>query len=125
MSKTPVDTARPAATQARVAWYRRSEVRTDALYIGLIVLLVVVLFSPFIFSDKVLYGSDTLSSLDGRVFLRDAMVKDGQFPTWFNARLGACPLWTPHLAMPCIRRQCCSTGLCRFIGRWAGRSFCT
>ena len=62
----------------------------DWLYIGILVLLAIILFRSFIFSNQMLFGSDTVAGLDARVFFREAL-RIGQFPLWFNSRLGGMP----------------------------------
>ena len=59
--------------------------------IGALALIVVIVFTPFLFSDKMLYGSDTMNGLDSRVFLKNSLAKHHQFPLWFNSRLGGMP----------------------------------
>lgn len=59
--------------------------------VGALALIVVIVFTPFLFSDKMLYSSDTLSGLDSRVFLKNSLVKCHQYPVWFNTRLGGMP----------------------------------
>ncbi|HUI91937.1 MAG TPA: hypothetical protein VLX68_06785 [Chitinivibrionales bacterium] len=56
-----------------------------------IALLVVIVFTPFLFSDKMLFGSDTMNGLDSHVFLKNSLGKYHQFPMWFNSRLGGMP----------------------------------
>lgn len=64
---------------------------SDWLPIVIIAVAAFALFGSFIFSDNMLFGSDTLSGLDSRVFLRDALNESKQFPLWFNTRLGGMP----------------------------------
>jgi hypothetical protein len=54
-------------------------------------LLAIVVFSGFLFSDKMLYSSDQLGGLDSKVFLHNSFVKHHQLPFWFNPRLGGMP----------------------------------
>ncbi|MBD3345691.1 MAG: YfhO family protein, partial [Chitinivibrionales bacterium] len=61
------------------------------LYIGLLALITITLYSQFLFSDKMLYSSDQLGGLDSRSFYREALVNQGQFPEWFSCRLGGMP----------------------------------
>lgn len=59
--------------------------------VGALAIIVVIVFTPFLFSDKMLYGSDTMAGLDSRVFLKNSLVKSHQFPQWFSSRLGGMP----------------------------------
>lgn len=54
-------------------------------------LLVLMVFIQFIFSDKMLFSSDQMSSFDARVFFNESIKKFGQFPFWFSSRLGGMP----------------------------------
>jgi hypothetical protein len=54
-------------------------------------MLVLIVFSQFIFSDKMLFSSDQMSSFDARVFFNESIKKFGQFPFWFSSRLGGMP----------------------------------
>ena len=63
----------------------------DLFYVGALALLVIIVFAPFLFSDKMLFGSDTMGGLDSRVFLKSSIEKYHQFPLWFNSRLGGMP----------------------------------
>lgn len=54
-------------------------------------LIVIIVFTPFLFSDKMLFGSDTVAGLDARVFLKNSIAKYHQFPLWFDSRLGGMP----------------------------------
>lgn len=77
-------------------------------YVALMVVLTLALYGSFVFSGKVLYGSDTLGNLDSRVFYSNALSEYHQFPTWLNPRLGGMPsldasfgdaLYPPSLVM--------------------------
>lgn len=59
--------------------------------VGALALIVVIVFTPFLFSDKMLFGSDTLAGIDSRVYLKNSLAKHHQFPLWFNSRLGGMP----------------------------------
>jgi len=85
--------------------------------------IVVIVFTPFLFSDKMLYGSDTMAGLDSRVFLKNSLVKSHQFPQWFSSRLAGCRPSTPCSATPCIFRRSCSTLPSPFTVRSACGSF--
>jgi hypothetical protein len=60
-------------------------------YAAALALIVIVVFSGFIFSDSMLFSSDQLSGLDGKTFMRTALDTHRQFPFWFNSRLGGMP----------------------------------
>jgi hypothetical protein len=55
------------------------------------VLLVLVLFGQFIFSDKMLHSSDQMTGFGSRVFQKTALQHFHQFPLWLNPRLGGMP----------------------------------
>jgi hypothetical protein len=76
-----------APRSALPAWLRSPHLPAMA---GLVV-LVVAMYSAFLFSDKMLYGSDVMAGLDGRVVLHDALTKYHQFPMWLSSRLGGMP----------------------------------
>lgn len=63
----------------------------DLVCVGALAVLVVIVFTPFLFSDRMLFGSDTMAGLDSRVFLKTSIEKYHQFPLWFNSRLGGMP----------------------------------
>jgi hypothetical protein len=54
-------------------------------------LIVIVIFSGFIFSDKMLVSSDQLSGLDAKETMRTSLLMHHQFPFWFSSRLGGMP----------------------------------
>jgi hypothetical protein len=59
--------------------------------IACLAVIVIIVFSPFLFSDKMLFGSDTMNGLDSRMFLKNSIQKSHQFPLWFNSRLAGMP----------------------------------
>ncbi len=59
--------------------------------VSALAVLVVIVFTPFIFSDQMLFGSDTVNGIDSRVFLKNSIEQYHQFPLWFNSRLGGMP----------------------------------
>ena len=61
------------------------------LYIGLLLVLSIIVFSKFLFSDQMLVSSDQVTGLDARVFMRSSITEHGQFPMWFSPRLGGMP----------------------------------
>ncbi len=80
-----------AATPAKSGFLWKTLLDNEWLCVGILALLVIIIFTPFLFSDKMLYGSDTMGGLDSRVFLKNAIEKYHQFPMWFNTRLGGMP----------------------------------
>ncbi|HEX2956589.1 MAG TPA: hypothetical protein VHO70_07150 [Chitinispirillaceae bacterium] len=64
---------------------------SDWLYIVGILLIIIVVFSKFLFSNGMLYSSDQMSGLDSRFFLKDALSRFHQLPMWFSSRLGGMP----------------------------------
>jgi hypothetical protein len=54
-------------------------------------ILVIIIFSSFLFSNKMLFGSDTMGGLDQRVFLKESILKYKQIPMWFSCRLSGMP----------------------------------
>ncbi|MBN2188610.1 MAG: hypothetical protein JW699_04085 [Chitinispirillaceae bacterium] len=79
-------TSVPGTGGRRPGWSRRTGV-----YAALFAVTAAAVFSGFLFSDTMLFTSDQLSGLDGKVFMRTALGTHGQFPFWFNARLGGMP----------------------------------
>ncbi|MBD3322223.1 MAG: hypothetical protein GF350_14080 [Chitinivibrionales bacterium] len=61
------------------------------IHIGVLALITIALYSQFIFSDKMLYSTDQIGGLDSKVFFRNSVIEDHQFPTWFSCRLGGMP----------------------------------
>ena len=61
------------------------------VYAAALAAIVIIIFSGFFFSDKMLFSSDQLSGLDSKVFMKTALVTHHQFPFWFNPRLGGMP----------------------------------
>lgn len=70
---------------------RHAVMHNHWVYMGLLFAIVLFLFAPFLFSDRMLYCSDQLTGIDSRVFLRDALVDHHQFPMWFSTRLSGQP----------------------------------
>jgi hypothetical protein len=76
--------------------------------IAALALIVIIVFTPFLFSGKMLFGSDTMAGIDSRIFLKNSLAKYHQFPLWFDSRLGGMPscdamfgdaMYPPTLAM--------------------------
>ncbi len=61
------------------------------IYILIMGILTIVIFSQFFLSNQMLYSSDQVGGFDARVFYKDALVKFQQFPFWFSSRLGGMP----------------------------------
>jgi hypothetical protein len=61
------------------------------VYFVIMGLLTAVVFSQFIFSNQMLFSSDQIGGFDTRVYLKNALVKFGEFPFWLNCRLGGMP----------------------------------
>ncbi|MBD3390760.1 MAG: hypothetical protein GF418_01885 [Chitinivibrionales bacterium] len=59
--------------------------------VAILALLCAGLFGAFLFSDKMLYGSDQFAGFASHVVLRDALVEHGQFPMWLPSHLGGMP----------------------------------
>lgn len=64
--------------------------RSWVYYLGFAVLLLII-FSQFIFSDMMFYSSDQLGGMDSKFFLKNSIQKFKQFPMWFNTRLSGMP----------------------------------
>lgn len=60
-------------------------------YVLCLLVLTIVVFGQFIFSDKMLFASDQISGFDSKVFLKTAIERFKQFPFWFSTRLGGMP----------------------------------
>ncbi|MDO5577248.1 MAG: hypothetical protein Q4F84_09220, partial [Fibrobacter sp.] len=60
-------------------------------YVLCLFVLTVIVFSQFVFSDKMLLASDQLGAFDARVFLKTSLERFKQFPFWFSSRLGGMP----------------------------------
>jgi hypothetical protein len=86
-----VEKKNAVAAQPKNGFSWSSLASNDWLYVAALAVVVVILFTPFLFSDKMLYGSDTMGGLDSRVFLKTSLEKYHQFPMWFNSRLGGMP----------------------------------
>jgi hypothetical protein len=62
------------------------------VWIAALALIIIVMFSSFLFDNsKMLFGSDTMSGLDSKVYYRTAINTFHQFPLWFNSRLSGMP----------------------------------
>jgi hypothetical protein len=68
-----------------------SSYKEDIIYIGILASIIMFLFFDFIFSNKMLFGSDQLAALGSRVYYKDAFLNQGVFPNWLNGRLGGMP----------------------------------
>ncbi len=64
---------------------------SDWLYIVGILIVIIVVFSQFLFSNGMFFSSDQMSGLDSRFFLKDALSRFHQLPMWFSSRLGGMP----------------------------------
>ena len=60
-------------------------------HMGIMAVIVIIFFSPFLFSNKMLVSSDQIGGLDWRVLYRNAVVEHGQIPMWLKSRLGGMP----------------------------------
>jgi hypothetical protein len=61
------------------------------VYFVIMGLLTAVVFSQFIFSNGMLFSSDQIGGFDSKVYFKESLVKHGQYPFWFNSRLGGMP----------------------------------
>lgn len=63
------------------------------IYIAILAVFTFVIFGQFFMSgpEQMLFSSDQISGFDSKVFYRDALAKDHQYPFWFNPRLGGMP----------------------------------
>ena len=61
------------------------------VYILLLGIITVIVFQQFFLSNQMLYSSDQIGGLDSKVYYKDALVNNKQFPFWFNSRLGGMP----------------------------------
>lgn len=64
---------------------------TPLPYLAGLLVLVLILFGSFLFSNKMLYGSDQIAGLDSKVLLKESITQFGQFPMWLSTRLGGMP----------------------------------
>ncbi|NLD95242.1 MAG: YfhO family protein [Fibrobacter sp.] len=74
-----------------VAVVKKSLWSKSWVYFVIMGLLTAVVFSEFIFSNGMLFSSDQIGGFDTRVYLKNALVKFGEFPFWLNCRLGGMP----------------------------------
>ena len=61
------------------------------IYLAILGLLTALVFFQFIFSDGMLFSSDQMNGLDSKIFLKNTLQQDRQFPMWFNTRLSGMP----------------------------------
>jgi hypothetical protein len=86
--KQNLTTAEPAAKESGL----RRVFDNSFVLVAILGIIVAVIFSSFLFDGgKMLFGSDTMAGLDGRVFFKTAIDKFHQFPLWFNSRLSGMP----------------------------------
>ena len=85
MEKTNV----PVDKKSNSPWSKYAQ--KSWMYVAALALIVIVIFSGFLFSDKMLFCSDQLSGLDSRVFFRNSVIVHHQFPFWLSPRLGGMP----------------------------------
>jgi hypothetical protein len=64
---------------------------TDKMVLGIIVGIGILFFLPFIFSDKMFYGSDTLNGIYSRYFYADFFLKNHSFPKVLSVTLSGMP----------------------------------
>ena len=63
----------------------------DWVCVGIFFILTTLIFSSFIFTDKMMVSSDQLSSIDMKQAMTDGLLRYHQIPTWFSQRLGGMP----------------------------------
>ena len=63
----------------------------DLLCVGIFFILTTLIFSSFIFSDKMMISSDQLSGIDMKQAMTDGLMRYHQIPTWHSSRLGGMP----------------------------------
>jgi len=86
----PLETKKaPALQKSPAAWSRYA--KNPWMYVIAMAIIVVVVFSGFLFSDNMLYSSDQIGGLDAKVFMRTSLDVHHQFPFWFSPRLGGMP----------------------------------
>ncbi|MDR0305469.1 MAG: hypothetical protein LBI42_01395 [Chitinispirillales bacterium] len=61
------------------------------LCIGILFIVTTVVFSSFVFSDKMLVASDQMQSVDMKQHLANSFVEHKQFPAWLSTRLAGMP----------------------------------
>ncbi|MBD3242271.1 MAG: hypothetical protein GF331_16885 [Chitinivibrionales bacterium] len=85
--------AQPASSSvSKTPKLLRSSRSRHLIAIGGLFVLVTILFAPFLFSsDKMIYGSDIIGSLDARRAYNEAVAEEHQFPAWFRHRLSGSP----------------------------------
>jgi len=59
--------------------------------IGVLFVVTAIIFSSFIFSDKMMLSSDELSGVDMKELTRASVINHGQTPAWFSTRLSGMP----------------------------------
>ena len=79
----------PALQKSTTAWSRYA--KNPWMYVIAMAIIVIVVFSGFLFSDNMLYSSDQIGGLDAKVFMRTSLIEHHQFPFWFSPRLGGMP----------------------------------
>ncbi|MDD5676194.1 MAG: hypothetical protein PHC61_18625, partial [Chitinivibrionales bacterium] len=85
MDKMPLQTKPPSPSSAAKLFAKNWP------YIILLALLTTLVFASFLFSNQMLFGSDTMAGLDSKVFSRAALDKFHEFPFWFSCRLSGMP----------------------------------
>ena len=63
----------------------------DLLCVGFFFALTVIVFSSFLFSDKIMVSSDQLGVVGMKQFLNNSIMEHQQIPMWDSPRLGGMP----------------------------------
>lgn len=79
----------PALQKSSTAWSKYTQ--NPWTYVTAMAVIVIIVFSGFLFSDNMLYSSDQIGGLDSKVFMRTSLDVHHQFPFWFSSRLGGMP----------------------------------
>lgn len=67
-----------------------SKIKADYWPVIVLLFLAFVIYGAFVFSDQMLFGSDTFSGIDARtLYVKE--IKNGNFPLWFPTRLSGMP----------------------------------
>jgi hypothetical protein len=64
---------------------------SDLFFISCHLVIIILIFSPFLFSNQMLYSSDQMGGLDSKFFLKNSLEHFHQLPMWFSSRLGGMP----------------------------------
>lgn len=86
-----IPTTKQQGTQIAAPLFSRALFKNDYFYLALLTVVVILLFSQFLFSNMMLLASDQLNGIDARPLTNEAFKENFQFPMWRISLLSGMP----------------------------------